>query len=348
VGESPWPVPVIDLRSTALGWMSFSQDPQTAANAVSFGGDDGTSFIDVPPETDRRVEVDLSYRVEGGELYDGGLFLPNAMEHKWALYFHRKNIICVRSWTRRVVAVAETRPADGLIHVVAVRGELSPDESEVSAERLLDYLLRSHALDLPFPAPIPEGIAADPQLAAQLCFSLFGNKALFATPHPIPREVPDKPLRSYSLLHIAVARGDGPAARALVDAGLPIGLRDRDGLTPLHWAVSRPDAAAPDLVLSLGCPVDVRSDEGATALMNAAQDRRPDLVAFLLGRGADPNAADGRGFTALHRAAEMGEREIVRLLLDSGADRNVEAGGHTPRSLAAARREHDIVALLNR
>jgi ankyrin repeat protein len=44
----------------------------------------------------------------------------------------------------------------------------------------------------------------------------------------------------------------------------------------------------------------------------------------------------------------MGEREIVRLLLDSGADRNVEAGGHTPRSLAAARREHDIVALLNR
>ena len=89
------------------------------------------------------------------------------------------------------------------------------------------------------------------------------------------------------------------------------------------------------------------SAEGATALMNAVQGRRPAHVRWLLDHGADPNARDARGFTALHRAAEMGERQSLELLLARGARADVEAAGHTPRSLAEARDEHEMVALLD-
>jgi ankyrin repeat protein len=212
----------------------------------------------------------------------------------------------------------------------------------------LDFLLRSHALNLVYPAPLLPGLEANPRTAALWCMSYFGKLAHFATPHVLSTEPPAEPLRSDSLLHMAVARGAAEKVRSHLEKGVPIDLRGRGGLAPLHWSVARDDAAMMTLLLAAGSPVDVRSVEGATPLMNAAQQRKIEHVAFLLREGADANAADHRGFTALHRAAEMGEQEIVLLLLDRGASRNVQAQGHTPRSLAAFRGEQAIVDLLDR
>src|SRR5262249_47213351 len=171
--------------------------------------------------------------------------------------------------------------------------------------RVLDFLLRSHALDLVYPAPLPPGLAEDPPRAALWCMSCFGNRAHFARPHALAASPPQQPLRTHSLLHIAVARGDATEVRRLLDAGVPPDLLARDGLAPLHWALARNDTALLSLLVECGSPVDVRSVEGATPLMNAVQARSIDKVAWLLDHDADPNAADGRGFTALHRAAEM-------------------------------------------
>jgi ankyrin repeat protein len=212
---------------------------------------------------------------------------------------------------------------------------------------VLDFLLRSYALDQMYPAPLPAGLEQDPHRAALWCMSCFGNRAHFATPHPVAAAPPEQSLRTHSLLHVAVARGDAAEVGRLLDAGVPADLLARDGLAPLHWAVARDDTAMLGLLLDRGSPVDVRSVEGATPLMNAVQARSAEKVAFLLRRGADPSAADGRGFTALHRAAEMGEREIVRALLDAGAAPHPVAQGHTPRSLAAARGAAAIVELLD-
>ena len=101
------------------------------------------------------------------------------------------------------------------------------------------------------------------------------------------------------------------------------------------------------LLLDRGSPVDVRSGEGTTPLMHAVRSARLEKVAFLLDHGADVNARDQRGFTALHRAAEMGHVDVTRMLLDRGASPNPEAEGYTPRSLAEARGETGIVALLS-
>jgi hypothetical protein len=346
--DNPWGVPLLDVRPVTLNMLSTSRDPTCAANAISFGNDDGLGFADKELPSTRIIPANLRFRVER-LLADGALFLPSAMEDKWALYFHHGRILCIRSWMRQVQAVAEIRADNHCADVVSLRG-VFVDENEEPAYslRFLDYLLRSHALNLAYPAPLPAGLEATPQHAALWCMSNFGRRAQFTTPDLLVRDIPQRPLRTDSLLHIAVARGDTTAADAHLKRGLPVDLFDRSGLPPMHWALARPDTAMLQWLLERGSPIDVRSEEGVTPLMNAVQAGGIDKATFLLGRGADPNAADKRGFTALHRAAEMGLRELVELLLARHAAPHPSAQGHTPRSLAQHRGQTAIVELLDR
>lgn len=344
---SPWGVRVLDVRPLTQTMLSTSTDPQCASNSMSFIHDDGTSFIgEVPPVT-RTAEASLRFPIDR-LLADGVLFSPRQMEHKWALFYHHGQIICVRSWLRQVRAVARVESHIDHVEIVAVRGTFTAEDEEPELTvRVLDYLLRSHALDTVYPAPLPVGPEMEPGTAAMWCMSRFGNRALFATPLRIVRRDPEKPLRTASLLHIGAARGEAPMIEASLAAGMPLDLLAPDGLAPLHWALAADDLATLTLLLDLGSPVDVRSIEGATPLMNAVQSASLDKASFLLDRGADANARDHRGFTALHRAAEMGHLDLARLLLDRGASPNLEAEGQTPRSLADARGGADIVALLS-
>ena len=345
--DSPWGVRMLDVRPVTQTMLSTSSDPQCAANALSFEQDDGTGFIGKEPPVTRSVAANLRFPIDR-LLAEGVLFFPREMEQKWALFYHRREIICVRSWLRQVQAIARVEEYQDHVDVTAVRGTLgAEDEDPELTVRLLDYLLRSHALDTVYPTPLPVGMEKEPRAAAMWCMSMFGNRALFATPHQVVWRDPDKPLRTHSLLHIAVARGDASMIEAKLAAGVPIDLLAGDGLTPLHWALACDDPTIVTLLLDRGSPVDVRSGEGATPLMNAVQSASLEKVAFLLDHGADVNARDRRGFTALHRAAEMGHVDVTRMLLDRGASPNPEAEGYTPRSLAEARGETGIVALLS-
>lgn len=245
-----------------------------------------------------------------------------------------------------MVARAEHRQDH--VEIVQVRGVFTDEDEEPQFTiRALDYLLRSHALNMIYPAPLPVAVEMDPKTAATWCFSMFGNRALIATPYRFDRPDPDRPLRTHSLLRIAVARGNTSEIERRLAAGDPIDLLAGDGLAPLHWAVASHDPAIMSLLLDRGAPVDVRSAEGATPLMNAVQSGSVDKMCFLLDHGADVNARDRRGFTAPHRAAEMGNLEALRALLDRGAEPNLAAEGQTPRSLAERRGHREIVAILN-
>ena len=345
---NPWGVRVLDVRPVTLTMLSMSADPQCASNAMSFGQDDGTSFIGEAPPTRRIVRASLRFPIDR-VLVDGVLFVPREMEHKWALFYHCRKVICVRSWSRKVQAVAHVEQRGDHIEITQIRGTFGAEDEEPEFTiRVFDYLMWSHALDMVFPAPLPAEMESDPQTAAVWCMSMFGNRVLIATPHRFDRLDPDRPLRTHSLLHIAVARGDVSAIEQNLAAGVPIDLLAKDGLAPLHWALASGDLAIMTLLLDRGSPVDVRSAEGATPLMNAVQSGSVENVCFLLDHGADVNAQDWRGFTALHRAAEMGHLDITKILLDSGAVPNPDAEGHTPRSLAEGRNRKDVVAVLNK
>lgn len=347
--DNPWGVPVLDVSPVTLSVTSASADFSCAANAVSFRGDDGTSFIGVEPPEARTILVGLQFPIDR-MLADGALFIPKEMEHKWAIYFHRQRMLFIRSWQRQVLAVAEVESHENHVLVTRLRGAFVEAHEEPSfTVGVLDYLLRSHALNTAYPAPLWPGLEANPRDAAIWCFSQFGNRIRFATSHAFPRTLPQLPLRTHSLLHIAVARGDSGAARSVLDSGVPADLLAGDGLAPLHWALVRRDTGMVDLLLERGSSIDVRSVQGATPLMNAVQEQSIsiEMVSFLLDRGADPNATDNRGFTALHRAAEFGQLGIVQLLLDRGANRHPESEGYTPQSLAQIRGHDAVVRLLS-
>ena len=106
--DNPWGVRVLDVRPITQTRQLASNDRQCAVNAVSFGQDDGTSFIGEEPPVTRTVEANLRYPVDR-ILADGVLFTPRVMEHLWALFFHRDEIICVDSWTRKVRVIARVQ-----------------------------------------------------------------------------------------------------------------------------------------------------------------------------------------------------------------------------------------------
>jgi Ankyrin repeats (3 copies)/Ankyrin repeat len=342
-----WGVRVLDVRPVTLTMLSTSTDPQCASNASSFGQDDGTSFIGEEPPVRRIVDASLRFPIDR-ILADGVLFAPTEMEHKWALFYHGRQIICVRSWLRKVMVIACVEQRQDHVEITQVRGTFGADDEEPQFTiRVLDYLLRSHALGTVYPTPLPAGTEADPKAAAMWCMSMFGNRALIATPYRFDRHDPDRPLRTHSLLHIAVAQGNMSAIERHLAAGVPLDLLAGDGCAPLHWALVPDDPAIMSLLLDRGSSVDVRSAEGATPLMNAVEIGSVDKLCFLLDHGAEVDARDRRGFTALHRAAEIGLLEALRVLLDRGAAPNIAAEGHTPRSLAEGRGNEEIVAILN-
>jgi len=345
--DNPWQVPLLAVHTITQSMTSTTGNPEFATNAVSYGREDGIGFIGQAPPTMRSIPTDLRYHTDG-KLVDGALFLPTAMEQKWALYFHRNQILCVRSWQRKVLVTATVQSNDGNVQITAIQGVFT-DENEPQdlTIRLLDYLLRSHALEVPYPVPLLSGLDKDPGQAALWCFSLFGNKALFATTEAVPTDPPQVPLRTYSVLHIAAARGDVEGMKAILSQGVSPDLPDRDGQPPLHWALSGQELSSASYLLDYGAQVDFRDPEGATMLMQAVQQAKLSQTVFLLSRSADPNAQDSRGFTALHRAAYIGHQDLVQTLLQHGASPHIEAQGHRPRSHAQKQGHFAIVRILD-
>jgi hypothetical protein len=345
--KNPWHVPLLDVRPVTHQMLSTSKDPECAQNAISYSQDDGTGFANDVPEVSRVLSSELRYRFDR-VLAPGALFIPAVMEHKWALYYHGGRILFIRSWTRKVMATAEVECGnEGIARVASVRGAfVSENEESEFTLRALDYLIRSHALGIVFPAPLPLEFEKSPKMSAMWCMNMFGKLAAFATPHRIDAGIPDKPLRTHSLMHIAVARGDTEATDKFLKAGLPVDLLAADGLAPLHWAFVRKDTAMASFLMDRGSPVDVRSAEGATPLMTEVQSGDLIKIKFLLDASADVNAVDSRGFNSLHRAAEKGNVNVVKLLLNHNARTDITAQGHTALSFAEQRGHIEVVKLL--
>jgi hypothetical protein len=136
----------------------------------------------------------IPFRVEG-PLPDGALFRPGAMEHKWAIFHRSGRILFVRSWTRKLHVIAELTPYEGYVEITRIRGVFTDaEESPLFTTMVVDFLLRSHALGMVYPAPLPEGMEQSPVEAAMWCFQMFGNRALCATHAIIPIHMPEKAL----------------------------------------------------------------------------------------------------------------------------------------------------------
>ncbi|SDF52808.1 ankyrin repeat domain-containing protein [Cellulophaga baltica] len=344
--QNPWNLKILDLRPISQTMLSTSKDPKMATNAVSYSQEDGTTFKDYQPQSEKTIFSNLVISIDE-KLEEGVLFNPSTMENKWAIYFMNNRLIFIRSWLREAFVVAKTVQENNQLKVTEIKGEFTNNESPEMTQSILMFLLFSHSLNETVPAPIPKDLEDNTDKAGMWAFSTYGNMAHLGYFGEDFNYQTDLKLRTHSLLHIAIARGDLNKINEQLDKSTNVNCLAGDGLSTLQWAMTA-DSNVLSLLLDKGANPNTRSTEGATPIMNAVQSDKIEHLNILIKNQADLNAKDDRGFTALHRASEMGRKEMVRILLENGANKNVEAENHTPLSLAIAMKNEEIIKLLEK
>jgi peptidoglycan/LPS O-acetylase OafA/YrhL len=98
----------------------------------------------------------------------------------------------------------------------------------------------------------------------------------------------------------AARRGDQAAIRGRLDAGGDINAVDlKIGATPLSWAAMRGDVDVVRLLIERGVNVNCRNRDGSSPLLSAAFLGRPDVVKILMSSGADVSVRNDQGTSAL-------------------------------------------------
>jgi ankyrin repeat protein len=129
-------------------------------------------------------------------------------------------------------------------------------------------------------------------------------------------------------LLLAVRRAGGDAdgdedvvrmARLLLAAGADVGVRGRNGDTPLHRAAAEGRTDLVGVFLDHGATVDARNDWGWTPLHYAATQGHHATAELLLRRGANPGVKDDSGRTAADHV--WGDEEMEELLQHYTANR---------------------------
>ncbi|MGZ0708739.1 ankyrin repeat domain-containing protein [Coraliomargarita sp. W4R53] len=105
------------------------------------------------------------------------------------------------------------------------------------------------------------------------------------------------------------------------------------------------DALRP--MIQAGLPVNLKDDKGNSLLMLAAYHGNIKTVRMLLAEGADPDARNDRKQTPLAGVAFKGGLDVATMLVEAGADANADqGGGRTPVMFAAMFGHHAMVEYL--
>jgi ankyrin repeat protein len=150
-------------------------------------------------------------------------------------------------------------------------------------------------------------------------------------------------------LHIAAASNQLGAAAFLIDHGVDVSAKDKNGgFTALDMALSSfhyIDMVR--LLLEHGANVNTASTQDITPLDEAAMRGQKDAIDLLIAKGADVNARDDKGDSPLLWALMMGRTDAAVALINAGADVNVRnALGVTPLVVVKRHDNAKLEALL--
>jgi len=144
---------------------------------------------------------------------------------------------------------------------------------------------------------------------------------------------------------------DGPASSPSIPQTTMITEAERNRYAELQQmaldAARQGDTELLRPMLEAGMPVELKDGKGNTLLMLAAYHGNAETAQLLLDRGAEPDARNDRGQTPLAGVAFKGHVHVARLLLVAGADPLADqGGGKTPVTFAAMFGHPDMVSLL--
>lgn len=136
----------------------------------------------------------------------------------------------------------------------------------------------------------------------------------------------------------ACKKGDAALVNAFLGAGLwtvdaMADYREsaNDG-PPLHKACEGGDLPTVQALVEAGFPIEVRDRDGDTPLMTANNWKHPGIAAYLLEQGADPNPVNNKGQSAVGLAAKTGDLALIRSLAKRGA--SLDTGTSPPLEMA--------------
>ncbi len=163
-------------------------------------------------------------------------------------------------------------------------------------------------------------------------------------------------------LHLAASSNENPnVIKVLLDAGVDVNTRSRDGSTSLHWAVAgNKNPKITNVLLDAGADVNARSRGGDTPLHWASsQNENPEIINVLLKCGAKLEVRNKWGHTPIHSAVgrwgEDSNLKIIMILIDAGADVNAQGkdtsgvtswSGYTPLHWAARQTKNPEVIMI--
>jgi ankyrin repeat protein len=148
-------------------------------------------------------------------------------------------------------------------------------------------------------------------------------------------------------LHFAAALGHVPAARALLELGAEVDVRDAAGRTPLMLAAR---SGFVDIVVLLcdegRAVVNAATVAGDTALAIAVRADRAQASSALLRFGADPGLHPRNRFSPLTDACRHTRPDCARVLAGYAIDAACADGGQTNLMALAQENKHEHLAAL--
>lgn len=153
--------------------------------------------------------------------------------------------------------------------------------------------------------------------------------------------------KDVSSLVKALDKTDENRARQLVEKGIPINVRGKEGITPLFWLLMEQNKDGMQLALELGADPNLSDLSGDTPVALAAGAKDEDYLKILLEAGGNPDSLDRNGEPAIFNAINEDRFEQIGMLQRHGANLNLtNPMGENSALHAAALAKYDIVYFL--
>jgi hypothetical protein len=179
--ETTLGVKAMDCRPTALGLISTTPEESLVQRWLDLRASTGEELRGTIPDDAITVPEELHYPRYGQPVPEGCAFRSQCMEDKWDGFILDSRLYLRRSWSGHLVYKASISfGAEAVVSGIQA-GRRACEGDPAMALRQVDYLVRSHLLELPVAHPIPVSVGDNPKDIALYSFSVYGRKGIFAS-----------------------------------------------------------------------------------------------------------------------------------------------------------------------